>query len=153
MCLSTGGGYPIQPWTVEGGGTPSQVQGGTHLRSRWGGYPISGPGGVPHLRSRWGGYPISGPGGVPHLRSRWGVPHPRSRGVPHPRSGGKPHLRSRGVPHLRSGGEGGTPSQVWGGPWVPPQVMGTNFDTRFGLIHVQTGKKKFSQRVPPPPPQ
>ena len=34
----------------------------------------------------------------------------------------------------------------------PPQVKGKIFDTRFGLIHVQTGKKIFCQGTPPPPP-
>ena len=32
----------------------------------------------------------------------------------------------------------------------PPQVKGKIFDTRFGLIHVQTGKKNFCQGTPPP---
>ena len=41
------------------------------------------------------------------------------------------------------GGAGG-----WGG--VPVSVKGKIFDTRFGLIHVQTGKKKFLSRDPPP---
>ena len=30
-----------------------------------------------------------------------------------------------------------------------PPVKGKIFDTRFGLIHVQTGKKKFCQGTPP----
>ena len=33
----------------------------------------------------------------------------------------------------------------------PPQVKGKIFDTRFGLIHVQTGKKNFVEGPPPPP--
>ena len=33
----------------------------------------------------------------------------------------------------------------------PPLVKGKFFDTRFGLIHVQTGKKNFCQGTPPPP--
>ena len=45
---------------------------------------------------------------------------------------------------------GGTQSQVRAGYLVP--VEGKNFDTRFGLIHVQTGKKKFLSRGDPPPP-
>ena len=32
----------------------------------------------------------------------------------------------------------------------PPLVKGKFFDTRFGLIHVQTGKKNFLSRTPPP---
>ena len=31
-----------------------------------------------------------------------------------------------------------------------PPVKGKIFDTRFGLIHVQTGKKIFCQGTPPP---
>ena len=31
----------------------------------------------------------------------------------------------------------------------PPLVKGKFFDTRFGLIHVQTGKKNFCQGIPP----
>ena len=34
----------------------------------------------------------------------------------------------------------------------PPLVKGNFFDTRFGLIHVQTGKKNFCQGTPPHPP-
>ena len=33
---------------------------------------------------------------------------------------------------------------------TPPPVKGKFFDTRFGLIHVQTGKKNFCQGTPPP---
>ena len=32
---------------------------------------------------------------------------------------------------------------------APPMVKGKNFDTRFGLIHVQTGKKFFWGNTPP----
>ena len=47
-----------------------------------------------------------------------------------------------GVPGLRFlGGRGGG---------VPVSVKGKIFDTRFGLIHVQTGKKIFLSRDPPP---
>ena len=35
------------------------------------------------------------------------------------------------------------------GPPPPPPVKGKIFDTRFGLIHVQTGKKKFCGGTPP----
>ena len=34
----------------------------------------------------------------------------------------------------------------------PLPSKGKNFDTRFGLIHVQTGKKFFCQGTPPPLP-
>ena len=82
---------------------------------------------------------------------------------------------SGGVPGLRFSG-GGTRSQIfwggdlvsdfgggylvsdfWGGTWsqifgggYPVLVRGKIFDSRFGLIHVQTGKKKFLLRDPPP---
>ena len=36
-------------------------------------------------------------------------------------------------------------------PPPPPTVKGNIFDTRFGLIHVQTRKKYFCQGTPPPP--
>ena len=38
-----------------------------------------------------------------------------------------------------------------GGGGYPVSVKGKIFDTRFGLIHVQTGKKNFLLRDPPPP--
>ena len=37
------------------------------------------------------------------------------------------------------------------GGGVPVLVKGKFFDTRFGLIHVQTGKKNFLSRDLPPP--
>ena len=66
----------------------------------------------------------------------------------------------RGYPNLGqgvfiSGGypiTGGIPQPWMGGPhlWVPsPPVKGKIFDTRFGLIHVQTGKKIFTEGPPP----
>ena len=79
----------------------------------------------------------------PHPDGRGG---PRSRqgggGVPDPAmDGGVPGLRfSRGVPGLRFSGGG-----------VPVSIKGKFFDTRFGLIHVQTGKKIFVEGPPPPP--
>ena len=60
------GGYIFSLSTLAGGG------GVLHLRSRWGGYPISGlgGGGIPS-QVQVGGYPIPGPGrGVTHPRSR-----------------------------------------------------------------------------------
>ena len=33
----------------------------------------------------------------------------------------------------------------------PPLVKGKIFGSRFGLIHVQTGKKNFCTGTPPPP--
>ena len=83
--------------------------------------------------------------------------------------GGVPGLRFLGgVPGLRFlGGVGGTWSQIFGGgtwsqifgggTWsqifgggYPVLVKGKIFDSRFGLIHVQIGKKKFLLRDPPP---
>ena len=34
--------------------------------------------------------------------------------------------------------------------WGTPPNKGKIFDTRFGLIHVQTGKKNFHRGTPPP---
>ena len=40
-------------------------------------------------------------------------------------------------------------SDFWGGGGYPVSVKGKIFDTRFGLIHVQTGKKIFVEEPPP----
>ena len=82
-----------------------------------GGYPISGPGGVPHLRL----------GGVPHLRSRR-IPHLRS-GVPNLRLGGTPS-QVGGVPHLRLGGTWGTPLPRPEMGYPPPP------DLRWGIFPI-----------------
>ena len=65
-------------------------------------------------------------------------------------SGGVPGLRffRREVPGLRFFG-GGVPGLRFLGV-VPVSVKGKIFDTRFGLIHVQTGKKIFCRGTPPP---
>ena len=93
-------------------------------------------------------------------------PHPKDGGrycfqfvSPHPgRGGGGPRSRWGGVPGPVPGG-GGTRSQVRGstrsqvqgrGGVYPVSVKGKIFDTRFGLIHVQTGKKNFCRGTPPP---
>ena len=47
---------------------------------------------------------------------------------------------SGGVPGLRFFGEGSPRSQIFFGGGVPVSVKGKIFDTRFDLIHVQTGK-------------
>ena len=87
---------------------------------------------------RGGGVP--GPslrsGGVPGLRF-WGGRGPRSQ------------IFGGGVPGLRF--LGGTRSQIFTGGGYPVSVKGKIFDTRFGLIHVQTGKKNFCQGTPPHP--
>ena len=68
----------------------------------------------------------------------WGGPRSRSQGgVPGPGPG------RGGVPGLRLGGY---PVSGLGGYLV--SVKGKIFDTRFGLIHVQTGKN-FLSRTPP----
>ena len=79
-------------------------------------------------------------GGGP--RSRWGGTRSQvhGEGVPGPGQG-------VGGSQVQVGG--GTQSQVWGG--YPVSVKGKIFDTRFGLIHVQTGKKIFCRGIPPPP--
>ena len=81
---------------------------------------------------------ISGGGGS---RSGGGLPSLRSQGGPSLRSGG-------GAPRSRSGSGG--PSLRSGGGY-PVSVKGKFFDTRFGLIHVQTGKKIFVKGPSPPP--
>ena len=45
-------------------------------------------------------------------------------------------------------GGGSLVSDFWGGS--PVSIKGKIFDTRFGLIHVQTGKKFFVEGPPPP---
>ena len=79
---------------------------------------------------------ISG-GGVPSLRFLGGGS--RSQDFGEGRGGTRSQIFG-GVPGLRfSGGGGG----------YPVLVKGKIFDSRFGLIHVQTGKKKFLLRDPP----
>ena len=101
-------------------------------------------------------------GGVPGLRFFGGGPRyqiflggaPRSQ-IFRGRSqvsdfGGVPGLRfSGGVPGLIFLG-GGPRSQIFGGGVYLVSVKGKIFDTRFGLIHVQTGKKNFFRGTPPP---
>ena len=94
-----------------------------------------------------------------------------SGGGPRSRWGGVPGLkifRGRGFP-ISDFFRGGTWFQIWGGGGLPSlrflggvypvsdfwggdpvSVKGKIFDTRFGLIHVQTGKKSFCQGTPPP---
>ena len=45
---------------------------------------------------------------------------------------------------------GGYPVSDFWGEGYPVSVKGKNFDTRFGLIHVQTGKNIFCWGTPPP---
>ena len=59
-------------------------------------------------------------------------------------------LRSGGVPGPGPG-RGGIPVSDLGGEGYPVSVKGKFFDIRFGLIHVQTGKKIFCRGTPPPP--
>ena len=96
------------------------------LRGRGGSQVQVQVGGGSQVQVQVGGYPVSGFRGVPG---------------PGPGGGGMPGLRSGGVPSLRSGGGG-----------YPVSVKGKIFDTRFGLIHVQTGKKIFCRGTLPPLP-
>ena len=92
---------------------------------------------------RLGGVPGPGPS-----RGRSQV-HVQVGGVPGPgRGGSQVQVQVGGVPGPGRGGPGlgGTQSQVGGVPSLrsggyPVSVKGKFFDTRFGLIHVQTGKK------------
>ena len=104
---------------------------------------------------------ISG-GGVPGLRFFRGVPRSQiflgGSQIQVSDLGGGPRSQIffGGVPGLRffRGGPrshiflGGPRSQIFGG--VPVSVKGKNFDTRFGLIYVQTGKKIFCRGTPTP---
>ena len=75
-----------------------------------------------------------------------------SRGGPRSQIfGGVPGLRFLGGPRSQISGEGvpGPGLRFPGGGGYPVSVKGKFFDTRFGLIHVQTGKKIFVE-VPPP---
>ena len=67
--------------------------------------------------------------------------------------GGVPGLRfsGGGGPSLRFSGGGYPVSDFLGGGGNLDSVKGKIFDTRFGLIHVQTGEKNFCQGTPPPP--
>ena len=75
-------------------------------------------------------------------------------GVPGLRFSGGGYLvsdfRGGGVPGLRFLGGGGTWSQIFLGGYLV-LVKGKIFDSRFGLIHVQTGEKIFLLRDPPLP--
>ena len=99
--------------------------------------------------STGGGVPGPGPGGG-------GVPDPAIdwRGVPGLRfSGGGPHVSDflgGGIPGLRFSRGGGPRSQIFQGGGSPVSIKGKIFDTRFGLIHVQTGKKNFCRGTPLP---
>ena len=110
----------------------------------WGGYPIQPWTEEGYLIQPWmGGYPNLGRWAYPNLGwgvtpSPWGYP---SLGQGYPISGGYPNLGQGGTPFLGRYPISGHP--------LPP-VKGKIFDTRFGLINVQAGKK-FSQRDPPPP--
>ena len=94
----------------------------------------------------WGG-PMSQifGGGVPCLRFFGGVPCLRF-------SEGGSHVSDfqRGGPMSQISG-GGPRSQIFLGGGYPVSVKGKIFDTRFGLIHVQTGKKNFCRGTPFPP--
>ena len=107
--------------------------------------PHFGGGGVPgpSLRFLGGSWSQIFGGGVPGLRFSGGGSWSQIF------RGGTQSQIFRGGPGLRFLGGGGTQSQIfWGG--YPVLVKGTIFDTRFGLIHVQTGEKNFCRGTPPP---
>ena len=83
-------------------------------------------------------------GGVPGLRFSGGVPGLRFVG-----GGPRSQIFLGGVPGLRFLG-GSQVSDFQGGGYLV-SVKGKIFDTRFGLIHVQTGKKIFVEGPSPPP--
>ena len=91
-------------------------------------------------------------GGVPCLRFSGGGPMSQIFG------GGPMSQMFGGGPRSQIF-RGGPRSQILGGYQVsdffgggyPVSVKGKIFDTRFGLIHVQTGKKFFVEGPPPPP--
>ena len=64
------------------------------------------------------------------------------------RGGGTRSSLGRGSP--RSQIFGGVPGLRFSGGGYPVSGKGKIFDTRFGLIHVQTGKKFFVEGPPPP---
>ena len=153
--LFTSGGVPIQPWT--------------------GGYPIQPWTGGGVTWSSLGG-------GVPHLRENSLTPDLAwymfrlekkfSNRDPLPPVKGKICDNRFGLIHVQTGKkifeEGPPPSKgkiFWHQIWLdtcsdwkknfrrgtPPQrLKGKIFDTRFGLIHVQTGKNFFWRGTPPP---
>ena len=88
-------------------------------------------GGVPGPGPGRGGSQVSDFGGVPGLRF----------------SGGVPGLRFFGRSQVSDFRGGSQVSDFWEGGY-PVSVKGKFFDTRFGLIHVQTGKI-FLSRDPP----
>ena len=100
-------------------------------------------------------------GGVPGLGLGGGVPGPGPGGgylVSGP--GGVPSLRLGGYPVSGPGGTGLSKGKnFWHQIWLDTcsdrkkKFLSRDiFDTRFGLIHVQTGKKNFCRGGTPPPP-
>ena len=77
------------------------------------------------------------------FRGGGGVPDPGLDG------GGSQVSDFRGGPRSQIFGGGSQVSDFQGG--YPVSVKGKIFDTRFGLIHVQTGEKNFCRGTPPPP--
>ena len=112
--------------------------------STGGGYLIQPlTGGVPGLRF-WGGSPVS---------DFWGGPRSQifRGGTRSSHGGGVRGLRFSGGRSQVSDFWGPPRSQIFFGGGFLVSVKGKIFDTRFGLIHVQTGKKNFCQGTPPPP--
>ena len=124
------GGVPsLKFW----GGPRSQISGGSPVSDFLGGSPVSDFGGGTQSQIFGEGSQSQILGGVPSLRFSGGLsPVSDFRG---------------GIPGLRF--SGGSQVSNFQGAGYPVSVKGKNFDTRFGLIHVQTGKKIFCRGTPP----
>ena len=166
---------------IFGGGSWSQIFGGSPSLRFFGGVPVSDFGGVPSLRFG-GGYPVSVQGkifdtrfGLIHVQTgeKFFV-----EGTFPPPVKGKNFDTRFGLIHVQTGekffvkGTFTPPSKgknFWHQIWLDtcsdrekifcrgnlppqPQVKGKIFYTRFGLIHVQTGKKFFCWGTSLPPP-
>ena len=84
-----------------------------------------------------------------HTSTGGGVPDPAMDGG----GGSQVSDLGGGVPTSQIFRGGGPWSQIFRGGGYPVSVKGKIFDTRFGLIHVQTGEKIFcGGTLPPPPP-
>ena len=143
--------------------------------TKWGGesqVPVSDPGGGPRSQI-FGGSQVSDFGGGPRSQIFRGDPRSQIFGGGYPVSDfwGGPRSQIFLGGHPVSDFQGGYPVSVkrkifdtrfglihvqTGKKYfcrgTPPPVKGKNFDTRFGLMHVQTGKKIFCQGIFCPPP-
>ena len=97
-------------------------------------------GGVPDQALDGGGVPRSslGQGGYPNPSLDWGGTPTLDGGYPNLGLGGIPTLDG-GVPHL----QGGTPSHVWGVPWVPPGIASTYYSYVAGGVPLAFTQEDF----------